>query len=263
MKLLLFICFLIIALTGFSQSVIKSFNLSVCYQKTTNLIFPYRIEKADIGSADVIGHKDANLNNVLFLKAGRKGFPVTNLSVYTSDGKLYSFLVQYKENPDTLNLIFSKDEKSVPTISDTVNEANLDSDANNILNQSNFLHRTMNDQEMKLILLGIYIKDHLMWFELKLENNSDIDFESENIRFSIKDKHSGKRTAVQETDLSPVWQNSDQNVSGQSERDFVSAFPAFTINKHKKLLIQVSEKNGCRQLILEIPARIILKSQSI
>ncbi len=106
MKLIFIFCFSILALNVFSQTVIKSFNVSVCYQKTTNIIFPYRIEKADIGSSDVIGHKDAILNNVLFLKAGRKGFPVTNLSVFTSDGKLYSFLVQYKENPDTLNLLF-------------------------------------------------------------------------------------------------------------------------------------------------------------
>ncbi len=108
---------------------------------------------------------------------------------------------------------------------------------------------------MKLILQGIYIHDHLLWFKLKLENSSDIDFESENIRFSVKDKHSGKRTAVQETDLSPLWRNPDQKVAGQSEQDFVFAFPSFTINKHKKLLIQISEKNGERQLILEIPAQ--------
>ncbi len=69
MKLIFAIYILTTALNGFSQTVIKSFNLSVCFQKTTNIIFPYRIEKADIGSADVIGHKDALPENVLFLKA--------------------------------------------------------------------------------------------------------------------------------------------------------------------------------------------------
>ncbi len=66
MKKIIVIFILLSHLRGVSQTVISSFNLSVCYQKTTNIIFPYRIEKADIGSGDVIGHKDASLPNVLF-----------------------------------------------------------------------------------------------------------------------------------------------------------------------------------------------------
>ena len=87
---------------GFSQTAIPSYSLSLTFQKTTNIIFPYRIQKADIGSGDVIGHKDLMLPNVLFLKANRKGFVPTNLSVYTSDGKFYSFIIHYMEEPDTL-----------------------------------------------------------------------------------------------------------------------------------------------------------------
>jgi conjugative transposon TraN protein len=263
MKKTFSICLLLCRLFGFSQSIIPSYPLSVCYQKTTNIIFPYRIEKADIGSADVIGHKDAVLNNVLFLKAGRKGFPVTNLSVYTSDGKLYSFLVQYEDNPDTLNLLFSKNEKSVPTVADSINDSKLDSDATDILNQNAFLHRKTNELEMKLILHGIFIKDHLMWFRIEIKNLSEIDYHAEYIRFSIKEKHSGKRTAVQENDLSPVWRTPVPTIAGQKTRSLVFAFPSFTIDKHKKLVIQIVEKNGCRFLNLEIPAKTLLKCQSI
>jgi conjugative transposon TraN protein len=251
------------SLHGFSQTIIKSFNLSVCFQKTTNIIFPYRIEKADIGSGDVIGHKDVLLENVLFLKAGRKGFIPTNLSVYTSDGKLYSFLVQYMDNPDTLNLLFSKNENIAPTVSDSINDAKLDSDASIILNQEAFLHRRTTEQDIELILRGIYIKDHLMWFKLNLENKSDIDFQTDYIRFFTKDKHLGKRTAVQETDLLPAWRSPDLPIAGQNKQTVVFAFPAFTIDKHKKLVIQISEKNGGRLLNLEIPVKTILKSQSI
>ncbi len=116
---------------------------------------------------------------------------------------------------------------------------------------------------MKLILQGIYIRDHLMWFKVKLENYSDIDFQTEFIRFYIKQKHTGKRTAMQETDLSPVWQTPDGSIAGQSTGSFAFAFPAFTIGRHKKFVIQISEKNGGRQLTLEIPSKTILKGQSI
>jgi conjugative transposon TraN protein len=263
MKKLIATSFLLISLSGFSQILIPSYSLSVGFQKTTNLIFPYRIEKADIGSGDVIGHKDPVLNNVLFLKAGRKGFPPTNLSVYTSDGKFYSFLVQYKENPDTLNLLFSKNGQAVPVICDSVNDAQLDSDAVDILKQRDFLHRKKSEQEIKCTLRGIYIRDHLMWFKLEITNNSAVDYRAEYIRFSIKDKHAGKRTAVQETGLSPVWRSPDLPIAGQNKQMLVFAFPVFTLDRHKKLLIQISEKNGGRILTLEIPAKTLLKSQVI
>jgi hypothetical protein len=77
------------------------------------------------------------------------------------------------------------------------------------------------------------------------------------------EQNPGKRTAMQETDLSSVWQTSNHSVAGQNSESFVFAFPAFTTDKHKKLFIQITEKNGRRQLMLKIPAKTILKSQSI
>lgn len=38
---------------------------------------------------------------MLQVKAARHGFQETNLSVITADGKLYSFIVNYSENPAT------------------------------------------------------------------------------------------------------------------------------------------------------------------
>jgi conjugative transposon TraN protein len=248
-------------LSGFSQTVIPSYNLSVCYLKTTNIIFPYRIEKADIGSEDVIGHKDPNLKNVLFLKAGRKGFPTTNLSVYTSDGKLYSFLVQYKENPDTLNLLFPKNDKAASTVSDPINDGKLDSDAVDILQRPAFLHRRTIEQEMKCILRSIYIRDYLMWFRIEIANTSEVDYQAEYVRFFIKDKHSGKRTAVQETDLFPAWRSPDEIIVGQSKQALVFAFSVFTIDRHKQLVLQISEKNGGRSLELAINNKTMLKAR--
>jgi conjugative transposon TraN protein len=248
-------------LHGFSQTVIPSFKLSICFQKTTNIIFPYRIEKADIGSGDVIGHKDAGLPNVLFLKANRKGFKSTNLSVYTSDGKLYSFLVQYKEDPDTLNLQFLKNEKAALTISDSVNDAILDSDAVDILKEESFMHRRTSSQQMKVVLRGIFISDHLMWFKMEIKNHSEINYLPEYVRFSVQNKHTGKRTAFQENEKIPVWQTLNDPITGQESKTIVYAFQAFTMDKHKKLLINISEKNGGRILTLKISSTLLLKSK--
>ncbi len=258
-----FICLLSFGFSGFSQSSIPSLSLSVTFQKTTNLIFPYRIEKADIGSADVIGHKDELLQNVLFLKANRKGFVPTNLSVYTSDGKFYSFIVVYKEDPDTLNLSFVKDQKSLQSSVDSFNEASLDSDAVSILNQSHFLHQIASAQKMKAVLNAIYLKDHMIWLRIEIKNRSEMDYKPEYIKFYVRDKKAGKRTAVQETELSPVWQSRKFLIPGNGRNSLVFAFPQFTIDKQKKLVIQISEENGGRSFTLPLKSKTILKARPI
>ena len=241
---------LLLSCKGFAQTVIPSYHLSVTDQKTTNLIFPYRIEKADIGSADVIGHSDEKLANVLFLKAAVKNFAPTNLSIYTADGKFYSFNVIFREDPDTLNLSFM----NVPEARLAFNEKTLDSVAGLILQEPSFLHRKISNEAVRLRLNGIFIQDQMIWFRLELTNDSQIEYQTSGVQFFIRDKKQTKRTARQEIEKIPVWISKDQ---------LLLAFPAFTIEKNKELRIQVREKNGGRQLDLKIPSRVLLRCQNI
>jgi conjugative transposon TraN protein len=254
---------LLFSLSGFSQTPIPSYSLSVTFQKTTNIIFPYRIEKADIGSGDVIGHKDGILPNVLFLKAGRKQFIPTNLSVYTSDGKFYSFIVRYSEEPDTLNILFDSTHKFKVGLSDFVNEERQDSDAAEIKNQPSFLHGKVSGEKMKVVLQGIYIRDHLLWFKVEVSNHSQIDYSPEYIRFFVKEKHSAKRTAIQEQDVELVWDKSVKMIPGKDNTLFIFAFAPFTLSRQKVLILEISEKNGGRTITLTIPSKSLLKSRLI
>jgi conjugative transposon TraN protein len=260
MKRLCAIGILFLYLTGHGQRSIPSYTLSVTFKKTTNVIFPYRIEKADIGSADVIGHKDPSLENVLFLKAGRKDFTPTNLSVYTSDGKFYSFIVSYKEDPDTLNLSFVPDHTADNTVVDSFMEAKMDSDAVNILAQPSFMHRKIKTQDIKVILNGIYLMDDLLWIRVLIKNHSQIDYKPSFIRFSIRDKKVGKRTAVQESELTYSWSNAVKSVPGNGKAVYLFALPSFTISDQKKLVLQMEEKKGERTILLDIPSRTVLKA---
>jgi conjugative transposon TraN protein len=267
MKKIFTICLPFLCFSCQAQTPVPSYFLSVTLQKTTNLIFPYRINKADIGSGDVIGQKDPRLGNVLFLKANRKDFAPTNLSIYTSDGKFYSFIVRYKADPDTLNLAFAGEQVTGRIrddgYSESLNEARLDSDARLILNLPAFMHRNNKNLEIKLTLKSIYVRDQLLWFQFLLKNQSEIIFYPEFIRFFIRDKHMTKRMAAQEEELTPLWQTRDLKVSGQGTSTLLFAFPAFTLARQKKMFIQVNEKYGGRILTLVIPPILLLKSRSI
>lgn len=65
--------------------------------------FPSEIKYADMGSADLKAEK-CLYGNVLKLKAEIPYFEKTNLSVVTTDGKYYSFIVEYDPNPPYLAL---------------------------------------------------------------------------------------------------------------------------------------------------------------
>ena len=109
--------------------------------------------------------------------------------------------------------------------------------------------------EIKAALKGIYIKDRLMWFKIEIENSSQIDFNPEFIKFYIEDRHTAKRTAVQEAELLPRWRTPNKIVIGEHKTVFIFGFPAFTISRQKKLVIHLSEKNGGRDLLLPVKSK--------
>ncbi|MEJ7829531.1 MAG: DUF4138 domain-containing protein, partial [Segetibacter sp.] len=93
----------------FQATIIEPYPLKITLNKTTNLIFPYSIKSVDRGSADVLAQKAKGVENILLVKAGKENFAETNLSVITTDGKLYSFVVDYINNPAAINFSFERD----------------------------------------------------------------------------------------------------------------------------------------------------------
>ena len=96
-----FIFFLFISFSSISQQLIQK-RLKISDAKTTFLIFDDKVDYFDIGSGD-IGLKHTEKKNIIKLKAITTNFRETNLTVMTSNGHYYSFLLNYSANPDTLN----------------------------------------------------------------------------------------------------------------------------------------------------------------
>ncbi len=263
MKRLFALAMLFFSLFGSAQVSIPSYTVAVTCKKTTNILFPYRIQKADIGSADVIGHKDPQLENVLFLKAAKKGFAPTNLSVYTTDGKFYSFIVRYEEEPDTLNLSFMPDQKTASPVVDSFMDAQLDSDAAEILSQSSFMHHKSKSEEMKAVLNGIFLMDNLIWIRVLIKNHAELVYSPRTTRFFIRDKKLAKRTAIQESPIEFCWKCPQAPIPGHGKSTLLFAFPSFTLSPEKILILQMEEKNGERAITLSIPSKYLLNTKPL
>ena len=271
--LLISIALLIINRKASSQNFesIPSTSLKVSTNKTSNLIFPFGIKSVDIGSADLKAQKANGVENVLQLKAAKENFDETNLTVITSDGKFYSFLIDYSANPNLLNLKFKDTSNdgalfSSPGLkSSKSNAAQIEIDARKCLEQKRFLFALKDKANgMRLLLSGIYIDNDVLYFKLNVDNKTNINYDFESLNFFIKDIKQGKRTAVQEIQQTPLLVYNDSGyVTGKSSLSFVVAVQKFTIPDKKMLVIQLMEKNGGRNLSLKIKNRTIVKAKTI
>ena len=213
--LVIFTLIILLCLKSFSQeqqfSFIASAHLNITNNKTTNLIFPFSVKSIDRGSKDILVQQPRGTENIVQVKAGKINFTQTNLSVITIDGKLYSFIVDYSEQPGQLNIMIKNNDSltgsSITPVLLTAgyNEAVMKSVAEKVLERKGFRIKADKDSKLKFKVNGIYINNDILYFRLKLQNKSNIGFDVDNISFSITDHQRSKRTATQELSLTPLY----------------------------------------------------------
>ncbi|MEP7375306.1 MAG: DUF4138 domain-containing protein [Chitinophagaceae bacterium] len=226
-------------------------SLCITTNKTTSLIFPFTILHVDRGSRDVLVEQVKEANNILLVKAGIKGFIETNLSVVTGDGSVYSFVVCYDSKPPEWIYHLPVNQK-----------ATLATYANGILDNPLTMHGIRDHSwDMLAKIVGIYIKEDVIYYQLQLNNQSPIDYDIELLRFYIRDKKKGKRTAAQENELKPLYvAGNTSKIKANSQNAIVVALEKFTIPDAKYLAVQVMEKNGGRHLLMRVNNSKIIKA---
>jgi conjugative transposon TraN protein len=259
--LLFFLSLCCVAFFTNAQNPLSSYPLSVTERKTSNIIFPFAIKSIDRGSRDILARKASGVDNVLQVKAALANFPPTNLSVITSDGKLYSFLVSYSAAPAMLTISFASDSL-VRFENDSLNDALLDATAKQVLAQKKFLYRNSASEKMEFVLDRIYLARGLMWFSFEVADHSHVDYNPDYIHFFIADKRKAKRTAMQETEVAPLFRLPIGVIKGNSKATWVFGFTPFTLARGKLFRCKVSEQNGGRPLELKIHPRLLLRARA-
>jgi conjugative transposon TraN protein len=113
-------------------------------------------------------------------------------------------------------------------------------------------------------LIGIYIREDVIYYQLDLQNESQIDYDINFLRFYVRDKKRAKRTAVQEDEITPLYTAGNAlGVKAGTHNRVVVALNKFTIPDAKYLAIEIGEKNGGRNLLLKVNNRKILKATSL
>jgi conjugative transposon TraN protein len=244
-----FVCLILVSWLFVSAKAQTSLCIST--EKTISLVFPFAILHVDRGTQSVLVQPVKESPTILLVKAAVKGFPETNLTVVIEDGSVYTFVICYDNNPAqwVYHLPVNK-------------TATLATYANGILDNPKTM-RGIKDSKWDILIKvsGIYIKDDVVFYQLNISNQSPIDYDIELLRFFIRDKKKGKRTAVQENELKPLYVAGNiSKVKANSSSAIVVALDKFTIPDAKYLAVQMMEKNGGRHLFLKVSNKKIMKA---
>ncbi|MBB6324481.1 conjugative transposon TraN protein [Algoriphagus iocasae] len=250
------------------QARVKTYPLGIGWNKTTVLIFPAAVVSADFGNGAILAEKDPEAPHILKLKAGERYFPSTSMYVMTVDKELYPFTVSYTNYPDARPIKMAEQKNAEHTtvklkgtgltpgeVADFVGEA--------ASREPGAIKWGKRQGKVRLGTGQVFQHEGVLFFQLAVENNSNIDFLTEKWEFFIRDKKQSRRTAVRRVPLEPVARKTAQGVGGKSGAIVVFAFSGFTISDAKIFEIRCFEKNGDRHSMLAIREKKILKADPI
>ncbi len=260
--------------------MIPPHGLEVTFDKTCHVIFPAAIAYVDLGSANIIAGKADGAENVIRVKAAKRGFKgETNMSVITEDGAYYSFNVKYAREPRILNVEmtdFIHDGEAVnrPNNSMNIYLKELGSESPVLVrlvmksiwkeNKRRVKHIGSKSFGIQFLLKGIYTHNGLLYFHTEIKNTSNVPFDVDYITWKIVDKKMAKRTAIQEQVIQPLrTQNFVLNVAGNSKERTVWTMDKFTLPDDKCLVVELAEKNGGRHQSFTIENTDLVRARVI
>ncbi len=255
-KMMIIFFLLILAVHMNAQTFVSPANLEVTINQTTNLIFPAAIVSVDRGSEHIIVQK--SINNILRVKAESMFTDTTNLTIITSDGKLYSFLVRYAKYPVNLTINLGLNE----TVDQDTTFSGL---AKRVLKmRNNLLGIKYNESKVQLSLLSVYTTGQVVVCKLKIENNSSLSYIIGDLRVMSQDIEAGKRRSTQEREIKPLQSfNPASVIREKGVGVLVIVLPKPSLNHSRSIHLEISEKEGERNLSLKIKNRFLLNAATI
>ena len=126
-----------------------------------------------------------------------------------------------------------------------------------------FMNHHVTAEKLTLTLQGIYLRENILWFSLLLYNDGPIEFLPEYTRWTIRDRHRMRRTAIQDLALSPVYTPPTAVLPGYSNRSWLIGFSPFALAPDKELVLQIGERNGARVLTMVFGHKELLKAKTL
>lgn len=225
-------------------------TIDVSTSKTVSLSFAAPIAHVDLGSAQIGAKLVGPGSKVVLVKALEVPLLETNLTVITAGDEVYTFNIRYNSELGRDNILV---EPQAPTIANY---------AASILNNNRRTVGVLSNRDgLYAQVQGIYVRDSLLFFHLKVSNTTALQYDIEAIRFLLVNKKKGRRMAQQERSIVPVaFQGNHAQVPEIGSTIMVAVLPKFTLSNNQQLHIELIERGGNRNLRLKVAPRKLARA---
>lgn len=251
-------------LPRYSLHPVKSIHMEIGTATTSIISFPVAVEEGRCGIPELEAEKIPGFENLLAVRAANAFSDTTSLQVITSDGSIYDFSITFSLKPSVTKFILREMPKhgfpdaKKPNIS---NSQMINWHVDRIENEKPFLHKSCSKFELSCSLEGTYATNDIIFLKFRLTNYSNLSFQPAMMRLYISDRKTAKRSSSQQIEVTPLYNQQLSMLKGNGYESWIVAIPKTTIPDKKKFILEINEKNGGRNLQLEIPNRFLLRAK--
>ena len=241
-------------------------------QKTVALFFPQPITQGITGSENFVFTYNREREQNFGLLQAAPG-EESNLLIICNNGFIYSYIIQYKKQLTTLNY-FIKESESVGNLRstqiDTIKRNTLINKPSKELDDykefcSYLIKKDQHIGSIKkryqgiiLSLENIVFHEGELYFVIHLENRSSLAYDINFLNLSIQTRTRGQRKSKQTLIKKPVFKYQVPPSLKEGQKvSMVYVLPKFSISEDRRVIFELNEKNGERNIELKISHRYI------
>jgi len=234
--------------------------LQISHQGTTTVLFPAAIKELDIGSREVVCKRVGDKPNCIWIKAISEHLQPTNITIFTSDDRLYMLKVAYSEAPaswvlkvDTSHAMLIKAMSVKGKQPEQVEEVS-QKDKRSKQRQRAVVKKSKQGLRATLRLWSYQEGSYAMNWELS--NRTAVPFELGRVQYWIVTDNKSKRSATQSVAV-PVDAIHPETTTIQQEgkQHILVTVPTFWLTKNQYAKVVWMDKKGERYLQVSIKPR--------
>jgi hypothetical protein len=266
---------LAIAGSSFSSNAQSTEVLDTIYandHKNVALFFTSPIRQGITGSENFVftyNRKKEQHFGLLQATPGKE----SNLLIISTDGSIFSYIVRYKERLSTVNY-FVPDSSSIGNEKPFSSKSGNKNEIKDPQRGKKYYYKRFSDylldrkqkigrikertEDIVLSVENIVFDKEELYFVINIENESSLDYDLNFLNLYIETRKKGKRKSLQRLYQEPIFKyNVPARITENETVTMVYVLPKFSLGDDKKLVLELNENQGERNMKLNIKKRYI------
>ena len=240
--------------------------------KNVALFFPEPIRQGVTGADNFVftyNREKEQYFGLLQAKPGKE----SNLLVINKNGSIFSYIVRYKSQLSKLNYFVPKASSignERPIVNDTTEVIKIEDSVDNktfyytkfssyLLDKRQRIGTIQKRKEgIVLSINNIVFNKEELYFVIQIENKSTLDYDLNFLNLSIETRQKGKKKSLQKLFQEPIFKYKlPQRITEGEVVKLVYPMHKFSISNDRRLVLELNEKNGERDLKLKVSHKYI------